>query len=77
MFQAVYKDMYIKALEDENKALKDRNSELKDGWTTSRVDYYNMQYELELWKEDVKNLMLEKKELKESLTAVVVRVIFG
>ena len=74
MFQAVYKDMYIKALEDENKALKDRNSELSDGWTTSRVDYWNMQYELELWKEDVKNLMLQKKELKESLTAVVVRM---
>ena len=66
--------MYIKALEDENEALKDRNRELSDGWTTSREDYYDMKYELEMWKEDVKNLMLEKKELKESLTAVVVRM---
>ena len=36
-----------------------------------------MKYELELWKEDVKNLMLQKKELKESLTAVVVQMIVG
>ena len=77
MFQAVYNDMYIKALEDENKALKERSRELGDGWTNARVEYYNIKYELELWKEDVKNLMLQKKELKESLTAVVVRVILG
>ena len=77
MFQAVYNDMYIKALEDENKALKERNRELSDGWTRSRVDYFNMKDELELWKEDVKNLTLQKKELKESLTAVVVQMIVG
>ena len=77
MFQAVYNDMYIKALEDENKALKERNRELSDGWTTARVEYYNIKDELELWKEDVKTLMLQKKELKESLTALVVRVILG
>jgi hypothetical protein len=74
MFQAVYKDMCIKALEDENKALKDRNSELSDGWYTSRVDYWNMKEELEMWKEDYKILFLKNKELKESLTAVVVRM---
>ena len=77
MFQAVYNDMYIKALEDENKALKERNWELGEGWTRARVKENDMKYELELWKEDVKKLMLQKKELKESLTAVVVRVIVG
>ena len=74
MFETVYKDMYIKALEDENKALKDLNSKLRDRSDASLMDYYDMKYELELWKEDVKNLMLQKKELKESLTAVVVRM---
>ena len=74
MFQAVYKDMYIKALEDENKALKDRTRELSDGWYMSRVDYWNMKEELEMWKEDYKILFLKNKELKESLTAVVVRM---
>ena len=74
MFQAVYKDMYVKALEDENKALKDRNRELSDGWYASRVDYWNMKEELEMWIQDYKTLLLKNKELKESLTAVVVRM---
>ena len=77
MFQAVYNDMYIKALEDENEALKEQNRVLDYGWTNALVKYNDMKYELELWKEDVKNLRLQKKELKESLTAVVVRVIVG
>ena len=77
MFQAVYNDMYIKALEDENKALKERNWELGEAWTRARVKENDMKYELELWKEDVKNLMLQNKELKESLTAVVVQMIVG
>ena len=66
--------MCIKALEDENKALKDRNRELSDGWYASRVDYWNMKEELEMWIQDYKTLLLKNKELKESLTAVVVRM---
>ena len=66
--------MCIKALEDENKALKDLNRELSDGWYMSRVDYWNMKEELEMWIEHYKILLLKNKELKESLTAVVVRM---
>ena len=74
MFQAVYKDMYIKALEDENKALKDLNSKLRARSDASLMDYLNMKTEVEMWIEDYKILLRKNKELKESLTAVVVRM---
>ena len=74
MFQTVYKDMYIETLENENKVLKDWNREFSDGWYASRVDYWKMKEELEMWIEDYKTMLLKNKEFKESLTAVVVRM---